>query len=356
MIDRGRGDIVKQQSLKTIMQQQIQQLDEIELIDFVPGAMENAALQQLKKELEKKIRKKSLQVKQGRALDVNAPMLNGYKELLRRLTTVQAAGAVKRDRQEIEAREENLPSRFARKGKGEEVKNSLSKVQNCSGVLTSVGGGISTAEEFVNAIGESGEEHTRKKIQTGEEHLGGLFGRSGISRGQAHIPVIVLDDDSMDGAQQAGIDDNDTTMRDFGNGDCTGTSSRDAEPDQEMADTVPAPWRGRLLGKAPLYQFGGLEIPAGMNNAGKHIPAIKFGTPSPLGFGSLRGIGPPMKSETLFTRSGTGPAFGSSEFGANSAEFVPVLTGKGASSFGVGAGTGGERGTSDSPILIEDSD
>ncbi|RPB20967.1 hypothetical protein L211DRAFT_851853 [Terfezia boudieri ATCC MYA-4762] len=360
-IDKGQGDVVGQQNLK-ILQQQIQHLQEIELTELGPGAMENAAHQQLRKELEKKIRKKTQQVKQGRALDVNAPMLSGFKELLYRLTAV---GAGKRDRQEMEAGEESLPSRSAWKGKGKEVENSLSKVQDLFGNhhladcgTLSTGGEIDAAVKIVNAAGESGEEHTRKQIRTRGQFLGGGFGGSNLSRDQAHIPVIVLDGDSTDG-----VNDNDTFMENFA--DYSGeTGNRCAEPDQEMADAIPAPWKfNTLADKAPpVYRFGAPGAPASVINAENNIPAANVGTAGPLGFGTIRGIGA-MKntfSGPHVSRSGLGPVFGTSGFGANPATFVFAGPGKGkeASLFGseTAPGTGGGRGTGDSPILIEDSD
>ncbi|KAF8434480.1 hypothetical protein BGX38DRAFT_1145902 [Terfezia claveryi] len=360
-IDKGQGDIGDQQNLK-ILQQQIQHLQEIEPTELGPGAMENAAHQQLRKELEKKIRKKTQQVKQGRALDVNAPMLSGFKELLHRLTAV---GAGKRDRQEMEAGEESLPSRSAWKGKGKEVENSLSKVQDLFGNhhladcgVLSTGGDINAAVKFVNAAGECGEEHTRKQIRTRGEFLGGGFGGSNLFRNQAHIPVIVLDGDSTDR-----VNDNDAVMGNFG--DSSGeTVNHCAEPDQEMADALPAPWKfNPLADKAPpIYRFGTPGAPASVKNAENYIPAANFGTAGPLGFGTIRGIGA-MKntfSGPHVSRSSLEPVFGISGFGTNPATFVfaGAGTGKEASLFGVetASGTGGGRGTGDSPILIEDSD
>lgn len=351
-IDKGEGDIVGQQKLKMIMEQQIEQLEEIELRELGPGTMENAAHQRLKKELEKKIRKKTQQVKQGRALDVNAPMLNGFKELLRQLTAVQAVGAGKRDRQEMEAGEANPPSGSAWKGKGKEVENLPSKVQNWFGNqnLTEPGvrGEINTTEKFVNAVAESGEEHKRKQIRTEGGVFGGGFGGSGTSRDQAHIPVIVLDGESA-----GGMDGNDEVMGNFWDGNGADTGSHGAEPDQEMTDAVPA---------APVYRFGALGGPADAN-MGDRIPAAKFGTAGLLGFGTIRGIDDPMKntfSGPLVSRSGPGPVFGTSGFGANSATFASAGAGKGKGASLLGGetafGTGGGTGTGDSPILIEDSD
>ncbi|KAF8429796.1 hypothetical protein EV426DRAFT_570835 [Tirmania nivea] len=367
-IDKGQGDIVRQQNLKVIMQQQIQQLQKIELRNLGPGTVENAAHERLKKELGKKIRKKTQQVEQGRAVNVNAPMLNGFKELLRRLTAVQAVGADKRDGQEMDAGEENLPSRSAWKGK--EIEDSPSEVHNWfgnqhlagSGALRVGQGGNNAVERFVDVVGDSCEEYARTRTQTGDGFFGGGFEGSGISRDQAHIPVIVLGSDGMDRkAQQAGMDDYNAAIGNFGDGNGTRADSRDADFDQEMAE-VPASWEyNPMPDKAPLiYRFGALGAPAGMNNAGGHIPA---GTSSPLGIDTIRGIDAPMKykfSGSLFARSGLGPAFGSSGFGANSAAF-PLSgagKGKGASLFGgkTAFGTGVGRGTGDSPILIEDSD
>jgi len=353
-IDKGQGDLVGQQNLKAIMQQQIQHLQETELRDLGLGEVGNAARQRLKEELQKKIRRKTHQVQQGKSLGVNAPMLDGFKELLHQLTTVQAG---ERDRQEVGAGEENLPSW---KGKGKEVENSSSEAQSLfgnqqmagPGVLISARGGMDDAGEVVNVVGDRSKEHTRDQIilNTGRGLRAGRVRGAGIFRGQAHTPVIVLDDDSTCGEyQQVGMGGNSAVMGNFGDGNGTGTThSRDAGLDQEMTDAVAAGWKyNHLPQKAPLdYQFGALGAPAGVDSAENHIPAATFGTPGLLGFGTLHSAGSPIGntgSESLFAPSDP-----------NSAAFASV----GVSLFrgGTAFGAGGGKGTEDSPILIEDSD